>query len=239
MTTTRTHIDQSDAWKALEKHHRDTSETSLRDLFATDSDRADRLTIPTNGLIVDMSKHLITDQTLDLLVALAETAGVPETIEAMFTGEHINVTEDRAVLHTALRLPADAELEVDGQDIVTDVHAVLTHMAEFAERVRRGEWTGHTGKRIRTVVNIGIGGSDLGPLMAYQQLGSHLFKTTRFRTAGRLYTEYFRRRLTVLESGWKLSKIRVKKGEGMDELKIASKIKNIGFISTRIAGTDG
>ena len=170
MTTTRPHIDQSDAWKALDEHRRNTAGTSLADLFGSDTDRAERLTITTDDLIVDMSKHLVTDQTLDLLVALAETAGVPETIEAMFTGEHINVTEDRAVLHTALRLPADAELHVDGQDIVADVHAVLTHMAEFAERVRSGEWTGHTGKRIRTVVNIGIGGSDLGPLMAYRAL---------------------------------------------------------------------
>ena len=163
-------ISSSPAWAALATHHDAMANASLRELFAADTGRAESLTFETDGLIVDASKNLVTGETLDLLVALAEAAGLPDRIEAMFRGDHINSTEDRAVLHTALRLPADAELTVDGQDVVADVHAVLDHMSAFADRVRSGEWVGHTGKRIRTVVNIGIGGSDLGPLMAYRAL---------------------------------------------------------------------
>ena len=163
-------IDSADAWSTLAAHHEEMAERSLRDLFAGDPDRAAAFTLETDGLVGDLSKHLITAGTIDLLVELADTAGLPTQIEAMFSGEHINSTEDRAVLHTALRLPRDAELAVDGQDVVDDVHEVLDRMAVFADRVRDGEWTGSTGKRIRTVVNIGIGGSDLGPLMAYRAL---------------------------------------------------------------------
>ncbi len=163
-------ISSSQAWAALAAHWDASGGTTLRALFDADPRRADTLTFETDGLIVDASKNLVTAETVDLLVALAEEAGLADQIEAMFSGEHINSTEDRAVLHTALRLPSDAALTVDGQDVVADVHAVLAHMGDFAERVRSGEWTGHTGKRIRTVVNIGIGGSDLGPLMAYRAL---------------------------------------------------------------------
>ncbi len=163
-------INSSNEWVALNAHHEAMSTTTLRELFAADADRASALTFETDGLVVDASKNLVTTETLDLLVALAEAAGLPAKIEAMFTGEHINSTEDRAVLHTALRAPAETELMVDGQDVIADVHGVLSHMGDFAERVRSGEWTGHTGKPIRTVVNIGIGGSDLGPLMAYRAL---------------------------------------------------------------------
>lgn len=163
-------INTSNAWSALSDHHDSMATTSLRSLFAGDADRAAKFTFDADGLVVDASKNLITDETLALLVALAEEAGLPGRIEAMFRGDHINSTEDRAVLHTALRAPADTTLVVDGQDVIADVHSVLAHMREFADRVRRGEWTGHTGRRIRTVVNIGIGGSDLGPLMAYRAL---------------------------------------------------------------------
>ncbi len=162
-------IDSTEAWRALEVH-RATSDLTMRQLFDEEPSRAGEFTIEIDGLVADLSKHLATSETLDLLVALAEAAGLPERIEAMFEGEHINSTEDRPVLHTALRLPADRSLVVDGQDVVADVHAVLDRMAAFAERVRSGDWTGSTGQRIRTVVNIGIGGSDLGPLMAYRAL---------------------------------------------------------------------
>jgi glucose-6-phosphate isomerase len=163
-------INTSNAWSALSDHHDSMATTSLRSLFAGDVDRAAKFTFDADGLVVDASKNLVTAETLDLLVALAEEAGLPAQIEAMFRGDHINSTEDRAVLHTALRAPADTTLVVDGQDVIADVHGVLAHMRGFADRVRSGEWTGHTGKRIRTVVNIGIGGSDLGPLMAYRAL---------------------------------------------------------------------
>src|SRR3954462_5994285 len=163
-------ITATDEWAALVDHHREVSPRTLRELFAEDPDRAHRLTGTAGDLYVDWSKHRVTDETLRLLVALAEKAGVPARIEAMFSGEHINVTEDRAVLHVALRAPASVPLTVDGQDVTADVHAVLTKMRGFAERVRSGEWKGHTGERITAVVNIGIGGSDLGPAMAYTAL---------------------------------------------------------------------
>ncbi len=158
------------AWYDLRAHFDDVRETHLRELFATDPARADRFTFTAGDLIVDLSKHRATEGTFELLLALARESGVPERIEAMFRGEHINTTEDRAVLHTALRLPRDAALVVDGQDVVADVHAVLDRMAAFATRVRTGDWTGATGKRIDRVINIGIGGSDLGPAMAYEAL---------------------------------------------------------------------
>ncbi|MCZ2857612.1 glucose-6-phosphate isomerase [Blastococcus sp. VKM Ac-2987] len=163
-------ITATDEWRALAEHHRAVAPAHLRDLFAGDPDRGRRLTGEVGDLYVDYSKHRVTDETLRLLVALAERAGLRERIAAMFRGEHINTTEDRAVLHVALRMPADAELVVDGQHVVRDVHEVLERMRRFADRVRSGEWRGHTGRPIRAVVNIGIGGSDLGPAMAYTAL---------------------------------------------------------------------
>jgi len=161
-------IDTSDAWRRLAGLAGEP--VDLRSEFEADPDRAAALTVEGAGLTIDLSKNLIDSRTLDALVALAEEADLPARIEAMFTGEHINTTEDRAVLHTALRAPRDAVIEVDGVDVVPAVHDVLDSMAEFAGRVRTGAWTGATGEPIATVVNIGIGGSDLGPLMAYRAL---------------------------------------------------------------------
>ena len=158
------------SFRALEAHHAALAPRHLRELFAADPGRGERLVVETAGLYADLSKHRITDETLDLLVALAEESGVAARRDAMFRGEHINTTEDRAVLHTALRLPRDAQLVVDGVDVVAEVHAVLNRMADFAASVRDGRWTGHTGKPITAVVNVGIGGSDLGPVMAYEAL---------------------------------------------------------------------
>ncbi|WBB90492.1 glucose-6-phosphate isomerase [Verrucosispora sp. WMMC514] len=166
-------VTSTDEWQALRKHADEIRGTHLRDLFATDHDRGRRLTVEVADLYVDYSKNLVTDETLRLLTALAERVGLTDRIAEMFAGAHINGTEDRAVLHTALRLPSGAALTVDGQDVATDVHAVRRRMAEFAEKVRSGQWRGHTGERIRTVVNIGIGGSDLGPVMAYEALKAY------------------------------------------------------------------
>ena len=166
-------ITATDEWAALVDHHREVSARTLRELFAEDPERAHRLTGTAGDLYLDFSKHRVTDETLQLLVALAEKAGLPGRIEAMFRGEHINATEDRAVLHVALRAPESVPLTVDGQDVTADVHAVLGKMRGFADRVRSGEWKGHTGERIRAVVNIGIGGSDLGPAMAYTALADY------------------------------------------------------------------
>ncbi|RFS82383.1 glucose-6-phosphate isomerase [Actinomadura spongiicola] len=166
-------ITESPEWSALVEHHAALAGRHLRELFADDPARADRMTVTAGDLHLDYSKHRATAETLRLLVALAERAGLRRRIDAMFSGEHINVSEDRAVLHTALRLPPGEALTVDGQDVAGDVHAVLDAMADFAARVRAGEWTGFTGKRITTVVNIGIGGSDLGPAMAYEALADH------------------------------------------------------------------
>jgi glucose-6-phosphate isomerase len=160
-------------WSALADHHAAVKDRTLRELFAADPERARRLTARAGDLHLDFSKHRVTDETLQLLVALAEKAGVVERKEAMFRGDHINVTEDRAVLHVALRAPASQPLTVDGQDVTADVHAVLDKMGAFADRVRSGEWKGATGQRITAVVNIGIGGSDLGPAMAYQALADY------------------------------------------------------------------
>ncbi len=163
----------SSEWQALQLHADKIRDLHLRDLFADDPRRGSRLTAQAADLFVDYSKHRVTDETIGLLVALAERAGLAQRIEAMFSGQHINTSEDRAVLHTALRLPRDARLVVDGQDVVAEVHGVLDQMAAFAERVRSGAWVGHTGQRISTVVNIGIGGSDLGPVMAYEALKAY------------------------------------------------------------------
>jgi glucose-6-phosphate isomerase len=153
----------------------------LRDLFAADPRRGERLTAEAAGLFLDYSKHRVTDETLRLLVALAEERALSERIEAMFSGKRINVTENRPVLHVALRAPRDAVIEVDGENVVPGVHAVLDRMSEFADAVRSGAWTGHTGARIRNVVNVGIGGSDLGPVMAYEALRAYAERTMTFR----------------------------------------------------------
>ncbi|MCB0924351.1 MAG: glucose-6-phosphate isomerase [Mycobacterium sp.] len=163
-------ITASAAWVALRHHHEQVADTTLRELFAADPNRGRDLTLTVGDLYIDYSKHRVTRETLALLAELARTAGLEQRRDAMLAGEHINTSEDRAVLHTALRLPRDAKLIVDGQDVVADVHAVLDAMGDFTDRLRSGEWTGATGKRIETVVNIGIGGSDLGPAMAYQAL---------------------------------------------------------------------
>ncbi|MCF6474576.1 glucose-6-phosphate isomerase [Nonomuraea sp. MG754425] len=163
-------ITQSQEWAALGKHHEELAGRQLRELFADDPGRAGRMTVTAGDLYLDYAKHRATGETIGLLVALAERSGLRERVEAMFSGAHINVSEDRAVLHVALRMPREAELVVDGQDVVADVHAVLDKMSAFAGRVRSKEWTGATGRPIETVVNIGIGGSDLGPAMAYEAL---------------------------------------------------------------------
>ncbi|RVW02966.1 glucose-6-phosphate isomerase [Rhodococcus xishaensis] len=160
-----TDITGTAAWTTLDAHHRVIQSAHLRDLFAQDPQRGTELTVSAGDLYIDYSKHRVTRETVALLVDLARTARVEQRRDEMFAGAHINTSEDRAVLHTALRLPADAELTVDGQDVVTDVHTVLRRMGEFTDRLRSGEWRGATGERIRTVVNIGIGGSDLGPAM--------------------------------------------------------------------------
>ena len=158
------------AWHALSRHHDQIGETHLRELFAEDPDRGSELALTVGDLYIDYSKHRITRETLKLLVDLARTARLEQHRDAMFSGVHINTSEDRAVLHTALRLPRGAELIVDGQNVVEDVHSVLDRMGDFTDRLRSGEWTGATGQRITTVVNIGIGGSDLGPVMVYDAL---------------------------------------------------------------------
>ena len=160
---------------------REIADAHLRDLFASDPDRGTRLVAEAAGLYLDYSKNRVTDETMALLVALADECGLAERREAMFRGEHINVTEDRAVLHVALRMPRERSLVVDGVDVVKEVHEVLDRMGAFCERVRSGEWTGHTGKPIRNVINIGIGGSDLGPVMAYEALRHYSRRDMTFR----------------------------------------------------------
>ncbi|MEU5078745.1 MULTISPECIES: glucose-6-phosphate isomerase [Streptomyces] len=166
----RTRLHQTPEWTALAKHREELADTRLRELFAADPGRGTGYTLKVGDLYIDYSKHLVTDDTLRLLRELAAATDVFGLRDAMFRGEKINVTEDRAVLHTALRAPRDAVIEVDGENVVPQVHAVLDRMAGFADRVRSGEWTGYTGKRIRNVINVGIGGSDLGPAMAYEVL---------------------------------------------------------------------
>ncbi|CAL9376713.1 glucose-6-phosphate isomerase [Streptomyces sp. enrichment culture] len=169
-------------WTALEDHRAEAPlRPDLRELFDADPSRAERYVVRVGDLHIDYSKHLVTDETLAMLQELATATGVFDLRDAMFRGERINVTEDRAVLHTALRAPRDAVVEVDGENVVPAVHAVLDRMADFADRVRSGEWTGHTGKRIRNVVNIGIGGSDLGPAMAYEALRAFTDRSLTFR----------------------------------------------------------
>jgi glucose-6-phosphate isomerase len=169
------------AWKALQAHHDKVRELHLRELFAKDAKRGERLAIEAAGLYLDYSKNRVTDETLKLLVQLAEESGLRSRIDAMFRGEKINITENRAVLHAALRAPSEASIVVDGENVVPEVHAVLDKMSVFANRVRSGEWKGHTGKRIRNVLNIGIGGSDLGPVMAYEALRHYSERGMTFR----------------------------------------------------------
>jgi glucose-6-phosphate isomerase len=159
-------LTQRAAWKALVAHHEKIQNTPLRSLFSDDPQRASRFTIEAAGLFLDYSKNRITEETRKLLLQLAEESGLRERRDAMFRGEKINVTENRAVLHVALRAPKGEKIVVDGQDVVPAVHEVLDKMAAFSNRIRSGEWKGHTGKRIRNVINIGIGGSDLGPVRA-------------------------------------------------------------------------
>jgi glucose-6-phosphate isomerase len=174
-------LTQRPAWKGLAAHHKKIKNLHLRKLFADDPKRGERLTVEVCGLYLDYSKNRITDQTVKLLLQLARKSGLPETIEAMFAGEKINVTENRAVLHVALRAPKGETILVDGKNVVPEVHAVRDKMADFSNRVRSGEWKGHTGKRIRNVVNIGIGGSDLGPVMAYEALKHYSERGLTFR----------------------------------------------------------
>jgi glucose-6-phosphate isomerase len=174
-------LTQRPAWKALQRHYDTIKDRHLRELFAEDPQRGERFAVEDVGIYLDYSKNRITDETLRLLLDLAEECGLRERIEAMFRGDPINVTEHRSVLHVALRAPRDAVIEVDGQNVVPEVHAVLDKMSGFADRVRSGEWKGHTGKAIRAVVNIGIGGSDLGPVMAYEALKYYSDREIAFR----------------------------------------------------------
>jgi glucose-6-phosphate isomerase len=169
------------AWKALQSHYKAIRDTHLRTLFAEDLGRGERLTVEGAGFFLDYSKNRVTDETIKLLLQLAEESGLKRRIEAMFSGEKINITENRAVLHVALRAPKDQTILVDGKNVVPEVHSVLDKMTDFANRVRSGEWKGHTGKRIRNVVNIGIGGSDLGPVMAYEALKYYSERSMTFR----------------------------------------------------------
>jgi glucose-6-phosphate isomerase len=181
MTVQIAPLTQRAAWKALEVHHENIRELPLRKLFAEDPKRGERMTAEAVGLFLDYSKNRITDETLKLLLQLAEESGLRDRIEAMFRGEKINITENRAVLHVALRAPREESIIVDGENVVPQVHAVLDKMAEFSNRLRSGAWKGHTGKRIRNVINIGIGGSDLGPVMAYEALKHYSERAMTFR----------------------------------------------------------
>jgi glucose-6-phosphate isomerase len=176
-----TPLRERESFKALERHHAELADRHLRDLFAEDPGRGERLVAEAEGLYLDYSKNRITDETLGLLATLAVESGLAERREAMFRGEHINTTEDRAVLHVALRMPRERSLVVDGVDVVKEVHDVLDRMSAFCDRVRAGDWRGHTGERIRNVINIGIGGSDLGPVMAYEALRHYSRREMTFR----------------------------------------------------------
>ena len=177
----RTTLPRRQAWKALQAHYKSMQAAHLRTMFADDPQRGNRMSVEAIGVFLDYSKNRITDETIRLLVQLAEESGLREGIEAMFRGEKINVTENRAVLHVALRAPREASIMVDGENVVPKVHAVLDRTAAFSQRVRSGEWKGHTGKPIRNVVNIGIGGSDLGPVMAYEALKHYTERSLTFR----------------------------------------------------------
>ena len=180
-TDLQTPLTQLPAWKALQTHYETIRDRHLRELFQADPGRGKRLTLEAEGIYFDYSKHRITDETVRLLLDLAEQSGLRERIDAMFSGEKINITEKRAVLHVALRAPKDATILVDGENVVPGVHEVLDRMSEFANRLRSGAWKGFTGKRIRNVINIGIGGSDLGPVMAYEALRHYSQRDMTFR----------------------------------------------------------
>ena len=169
------------AWKALQTHYEQVRQFHLRNLFVEDPKRGTRMTAEAEGIFLDYSKNRITDETLELLLQLAEESGLRTRIDAMFRGEKINLTEKRAVLHVALRAPKGTFIVVDGENVVPQVHAVLDRMADFSNRVRSGAWKGHTAKRIRNVINIGIGGSDLGPVMAYEALKRYSDRAMTFR----------------------------------------------------------
>ena len=181
MDSTKQPLTERPAWKALLTHHQKVRDLHLRKLFADDPTRGERMKTEAVGLFLDYSKNRVTDETLKLLVQLANESGLRERIDAMFQGEKINVTEKRAVLHVALRAPKNATISVDGKNVVPEVHEVLDKMAAFSNRVRRGKWKGHTGKRIRNVINVGIGGSDLGPVMAYEALKFYSERSMTFR----------------------------------------------------------
>src|SRR5215510_6826489 len=181
MTAGSTVLTARPAWKALAAHHQQVRGLHLRHLFADDPTRGERMTVEALGLYLDYSKNRITDETLQLLLQLAEASGLRGRIDAMFQGDKLNITEDRAVLHVALRAPRGTSIVVDGENVVPQVHAVLDKMADFCHRVRSGAWQGYTGKRIRNVINIGIGGSDLGPVMAYEALKHYSDRALTFR----------------------------------------------------------
>ncbi|RXH55962.1 glucose-6-phosphate isomerase [Granulicella sibirica] len=181
MTTQTTPLSGRPAWKALGEHYTQIRGTHLRQMFKDDPARGEKFTAEFGGIFLDYSKNRITDETVKLLLQLAEESGLKARAEAMFTGEKINITENRAVLHVALRAPKGESIFVDGEDVVPPVHAVLDKMSGFADRVRSGEWKGHTGKKIKNVINIGIGGSDLGPVMAYEALKHYTDRSLTFR----------------------------------------------------------
>ncbi len=181
MNDTGLSLTASLAWQDLKDHHQKIQDVHLRQLFTDDPKRGERLTVETGDVFLDYSKNRITDETLRLLVRLAEQCGLRSRIDAMFRGDRINITEDRAVLHVALRAPRTASIMIDGENVVPQVHAVLDKMADFSDRVRSGAWQGHTGQRIRNIVNIGIGGSDLGPVMAYEALRHYSDRSMTFR----------------------------------------------------------
>jgi glucose-6-phosphate isomerase len=181
MHTTTEPVTERRSWKAVVTHHQNVRELHLRQLFGDDPTRAERMSVQALGLYLDYSKNRVTDETLKLLVQLADESGLRERIDAMFRGDKINVTENRAVLHVALRAPKGASIIVDGENVVPQVHAVLDNMADFSNRVRSGAWKGYTGRRIRNVINVGIGGSDLGPVMAYEALKHYSERAMTFR----------------------------------------------------------
>jgi glucose-6-phosphate isomerase len=186
-----TPLPERKSWQALTRHYDEIAGRHLRELFADDPGRGERLTAEAAGLHLDYSKNRVTDETMQLLVALAEESGVAERRDAMFRGERINVSEDRPVLHVALRMPRDVSLVVDGADVVAQVHEVLDRMTEFANRVRSGEWRGYTGQPVRNIVNVGIGGSDLGPVMAYEALRPYTMRELTFRFVSNVDSDDF------------------------------------------------
>lgn len=181
MSTIPSPLTERPSWKALQAHRAEFDQNTLKQLFAEDSQRGEKMTLEASGIFLDYSKNRITEKTIQLLVQLAEESGLRERMEAMFRGDKINISENRSVLHVALRAPQGEKLIVDGEDIVPKVHEVLDRMADFSNRIRSGEWKGHSGKRIKNVVNIGIGGSDLGPVMAYEALRYYTDRSMTFR----------------------------------------------------------